>query len=49
MFFSSIPSQRAVEALSSTRLAPFWLDRPDRPASVPELVGSEHADLLVLP
>lgn len=48
MFFSSIPSQRAVEALTSTRLAPFWLDRPDRPASVPELVGSEHADLLVI-
>lgn len=48
MFFSSIPSQRAVDALASTRLAAFWLDRPERPASMPELVGSEHADLLVI-
>ena len=46
MFFSSIPSQRAVDALASTRLAAFWLDRPERPASMPELVGSQHADLL---
>jgi glycine/D-amino acid oxidase-like deaminating enzyme len=48
MFFSNTPSQAALRALEGTARSVYWLDRPERPAATPELVGSEHADLVVV-
>jgi glycine/D-amino acid oxidase-like deaminating enzyme len=48
MFFSNSPSAAALAALTSTRPAAYWLDRPERPGAAPELVGNERADLLVI-
>ncbi len=46
--FSNSPSPDAIAALTRTRLAPYWLDRAERPAPADALVGAERTDLLVV-
>lgn len=46
--FSEAPSAAAVAAVAGIRQAPFWLDRPDRPAPGPSLAGSGRADLVII-
>lgn len=48
MQFSNTPSPDAIASLARTRHSAYWLDRPERPAPAPELVGIERADLLVV-
>jgi glycine/D-amino acid oxidase-like deaminating enzyme len=46
--FSSSPTPDAIAALTSTRLAPYWLDRSERPDPAAEITGAERTDLLVV-
>ncbi len=48
MQFRNTAGTDALAALADTRQSVFWLDRPERPAAAPELVGAERADLLVV-
>ncbi|MEI8082354.1 MAG: FAD-dependent oxidoreductase [Actinomycetes bacterium] len=48
MQFRNTAGTDALAALADTRQSVFWLDRQDRPAVAPELVGAERADLLVV-
>jgi glycine/D-amino acid oxidase-like deaminating enzyme len=48
MQFRNTPGPDAMASLSDVRHSAFWLDRPERPATAPELVGSDRADLLVV-
>ncbi len=42
------PSARGVAMVSSATRAPYWLDRPERPAPRPALDGDVEADLLIV-
>jgi glycine/D-amino acid oxidase-like deaminating enzyme len=46
--FRNDPGPDAIASLADTRHSVYWLDRSERPASAPKLVGSERADLLVV-
>lgn len=46
--FSNTPSPDAIAALTHARLAPYWLDRSERPDPASEVTGAERADLLVV-
>ena len=48
MNFSDTPGPEAIASLGSVRPSVFWLDRAARPEAEPELIGSTHADLLVV-
>lgn len=48
MAFPDIVTPSARAALADVRFAPYWLDRPDRPAPRPALTGDIEADLLVV-
>ncbi len=38
----------ASKALADVKMEPFWLDRPDRPETLPPLTAARKADLLVV-
>jgi glycine/D-amino acid oxidase-like deaminating enzyme len=38
----------ASKALADVKMEPFWLDRPDRPETLPPLANARKADLLVV-
>lgn len=38
----------ASKALADVKMEPFWLDRPDRPETLPPLAAARKADLLVV-
>lgn len=38
----------ASKALADVRMEPLWLDRPDRPETLPPLAATRKADLLVV-
>ncbi len=46
--FSNTPSPDAIAALTHARLAPYWLDRSERPDPASEVIGAERTDLLVV-
>jgi glycine/D-amino acid oxidase-like deaminating enzyme len=46
--FRNHPGPDAIASLADTRHSVYWLDRPERPAAAPPLVGSERTDLLVV-
>ena len=46
--FSNTPSPDAIAALTHARLAPYWLDRSERPDPASEITGAERTDLLVV-
>jgi glycine/D-amino acid oxidase-like deaminating enzyme len=46
--FRNTPGPAALESLSHVRMAPFWLDRAERPATASALDGRAHTDLLVV-
>jgi glycine/D-amino acid oxidase-like deaminating enzyme len=48
MFFSNTPTASAHSALEGAKRSVYWLDRAERPAATPELIGSEQADLVVV-
>lgn len=48
MQFSAHPSATALESLEGLRVAPFWLDSPQRPAPRAPLRGDHSADLVVV-
>jgi glycine/D-amino acid oxidase-like deaminating enzyme len=48
MQFRNTPGPDALSSLSDVRHQPYWLDRAERPDAAPELVGVDHADLLVV-
>ena len=46
--FRNTPGPDALASLAGTRHAFYWLDRAERPALAPELVGADTTDLLVV-
>ncbi|SIR80293.1 NAD(P)/FAD-dependent oxidoreductase [Williamsia sterculiae] len=42
------PTERGIAMVAHARPAPYWLDRPDRPAARDRLVGDHDTDLLVV-
>ena len=48
MIFRDTPGPQALAALEHLRPSVFWLDRPERPAPLPALVGATRTDLLVV-
>ncbi|MCH5642216.1 FAD-binding oxidoreductase [Gordonia sp. ABSL49_1] len=48
MTWAATAGPEAIEMVAQASSAPFWLDRPDRPAARPRLTGMVDADLLVV-
>lgn len=48
MEWAGEPTQRAVDMVAAAKHAPYWLDRPLRPAARPRLTGQISADLLIV-
>ena len=48
MLFTNEPTARARAAVADVKQSVYWLDRKDRPAATPPLVGPHETDLLVI-
>lgn len=46
--WAETPTARGMAMVASATPAPYWLDRPERPAPRPRLVGQASADLVVV-